>query len=93
MAKPGNWNRNPWNRGQPRKPEKSPGLSPIMRKIVDERVFQGCTQAWLAERTGWSVTAIQQYESGSRKAPLAYAEAAACTLGMRLALLKSPEPV
>lgn len=93
MAKPGNWNRNPWNRGKARKPDTSPGLSPIMQQIVAERVFQDCTQAWLAERVGWSVTAIQQYESGSRKAPLAYAEAAANTLGMRLVLRKASGPL
>ena len=93
MPKPGNWNKNPWNRGKPRKPEKSPGLSPIMKRLMDERVRQGCTQAWLAERTGWSVTAIQQYESGSRRVPLAYAEAAADTLGMRLSVFSLPEPV
>ena len=88
MNRPGNWNRDPWNRGRAQKPRQSAGLSPIMRAIVEARVQQQCTQAWLAEKVGCGVTSVQQYEAGTRKAPLAYAEAAAQALGGRVAYLR-----
>jgi DNA-binding XRE family transcriptional regulator len=84
MTSPGNWNRNPWNRGKAKAPRQSIGLSPVMQALVRARVRQQCTQAWLAERTGYAVTTVQQYEAGTRKVPLAYSEAAAQVLGMRV---------
>lgn len=93
MAKAGNWNRNAWNKGTPRRPSKNLGISPLMQRIIDTRIANKCTQTWLAEKTGWSVTAIQQYETGERRASLAYVEAAAQVFGMRLALIHLPEPV
>lgn len=86
--RPGNWCRDPWNRGTPRRPNVTRGLSPIMEQLLAERIRQGCTQDMLAERTGFSRSAVRQYESGKRKPPLAYVEAVAKTLGFRLRLIR-----
>ena len=55
-----------------------------MKQIVAMRVKEQCSQAMLAERTGWSQGAISSYEMGKKKVPLAYVEAALAAFGRKL---------
>ena len=87
MTKPGNWNRNPWNRNKPRLAPDTPNQGQVMGRIVAERIRQQCSQAWLAEKTGWSSSAVNRYERGQDRVPLAFAEAAAQALGLRVVAL------
>jgi len=82
VPKPGNWNRDPWNRGKARVTGNPSRLGTIMNVIIRERVKQQCSQEWLAERTGWSQGAISRYERGEDRIPLAYVEAAASALDL-----------
>jgi transcriptional regulator with XRE-family HTH domain len=62
-----------------------------MKELIRLRLAEGCTQAWLAQRTGYGVTTIQQYESGKRKAPLAYVEAVLEVFGQVLSIRAKQE--
>lgn len=65
-----------------------PRLDPVMSVLVAERLRQQCTLADMAKRTGWTLQAISQYELNKRRVPLAYALAAAETLGLSLRALR-----
>ena len=82
--KPGNWNTSAWNKGVCRTAGEVNRLSPIMRRLVKERIHQRCSQELLAEKSGWSQNAISHYERGTHKVPLAYVEAAAEVLGLQV---------
>jgi transcriptional regulator with XRE-family HTH domain len=55
-----------------------------MSSIIRERIRQQCTLKQMAERTGWSYAAVWNYENNLKRVPLAYAENAAATLGLKL---------
>jgi ribosome-binding protein aMBF1 (putative translation factor) len=86
MTKPGNYGRAPWNRGTARMTADPSRLGPVMAVIVNARIHQQCSQEWLAEKTGWSKSAISRYELGTDRVPLAYAEAAVKALGIRVVI-------
>ena len=86
MSAPGNWNRHPWNRGTARLTSEPSRLGPVMAAVVKARIHQQCSQEWLAEKTGWSKSAISRYELGTDRVPLAYAEAAVKALGIRVVI-------
>jgi len=87
---PGNWNRDPWNRGKAFAP-KGAGLSPVLRQLVTLRVRESCSQEWLAQRTGFSQSTISSWERGEKRVPLAYVEAAAKVFGKKLILSEDIE--
>ena len=62
-------------------------LGPVMKAIIRERIRQQCTLKQMAERTNWSYAAIWNYENNLKRVPLAYAEHAAQTLGLKVTVV------
>jgi transcriptional regulator with XRE-family HTH domain len=62
-----------------------------MFQLIQERIKQQCTIRQMAARTGWSYSAIWNYEQGIKRVPLAYIEHAAEVLGFHLTLRRNQD--
>ena len=61
---------------------------PLITLLVAERISQGVLLKDLAEKTGWSLSAIWNFENGRRAAPFQYVVDAAQVLGMEVKMEK-----